>query len=62
MKWVYGSLYDSIDKFASSLGFENAAVALTLAMVPWDNPEDRDSFIEAITGRAPLGGNSGSMG
>ncbi len=62
MKWVYGSLYDSIDKFATSLGYENAGIALTLAMVPWNSPEDRDAFIESITGRTPSGGNSGNLG
>ena len=49
MKWVYGSIYDSIDKFASSFGYDNAGIALTMAMVPWDTPEDRDAFIMEIT-------------
>ncbi len=62
MKWLYGSLYDNIDKFANSLGYENAGIAITLAMVPWNSPEDRDIFIEALTGRTPLGGNSGILG
>jgi hypothetical protein len=57
LKWVYGSIYDSIDKFASSFGYDNAGIALTMAMVPWDTPEDRDAFIESVTGRAPLGGD-----
>jgi hypothetical protein len=57
-KWLYGSLYDSIDKFANSLGYENAAVALQLALVPWDSPEDRDAFISSITGEAPKGGET----
>lgn len=57
-KWLYGSLYDSIDKFANSLGYENAAIALQLALVPWDSPEDRDAFISSITGEAPKGGET----
>jgi hypothetical protein len=57
-KWLYGSLYDSIDKFANSLGYENAAIALQLALVPWDSPEDRDTFISSITGEAPRGGET----
>lgn len=50
MNWTYGSLYDSVDKFATAFGFDNAAVAITLAMVPWDSPEDRDAFIQGVSG------------
>lgn len=57
-KWLYGSLYDSVDKFANSLGYENAAIALQLALVPWDSPEERDAFISSITGEAPKGGET----
>jgi hypothetical protein len=57
-KWLYGSLYDSVDKFANSLGYENAAIALQLALVPWDSPEERDAFIFSITGEAPKGGET----
>jgi len=54
-KWRVGSLYDHIDTFANSLGYENAAIAIKLAMVPWDSTQDRDSFINAITGQLPIG-------
>lgn len=54
-KWREGSLYDHIDQFANSLGYENAAVALSLAMISWDSIEDRNSFIQAITGDSPKG-------
>lgn len=53
-----GSLFDNIDKFATSLGYENAGIALTLAMIPWESADDRDEFIEAITMDVPKGGNS----
>jgi hypothetical protein len=49
VNWTKGSLYDSVDKFATAFGFDNAAVAITLAMVPWDGPEDRDAFIQGVT-------------
>jgi hypothetical protein len=54
-KWREGSLYDHIDQFANSLGYENAAVAITLAMIPWDSIEDRNNFIGALTGDSPKG-------
>jgi hypothetical protein len=56
-KWREGSLYDHIDQFANSLGYENAAVAITLAMIPWDSVEDRNNFIVSLTGDSPKGGN-----
>lgn len=54
--WLPGSLFDNIDKFANSLGYQNAAIALELSMVPWKSPEERDSFITAITGADVKGG------
>ena len=54
-KWREGTLYDHIDQFASSLGYENAAIAISLAMVPWESIQDRNSFIYAITGDSPKG-------
>jgi hypothetical protein len=54
-KWREGSLYDHIDQFANSLGYENAAIALSLAMISWDSIEDRNNFIQAITGDSPKG-------
>jgi hypothetical protein len=55
-EWAPGSLYDNIDVFASSLGFQNASVAIMLAMVPWESVEDRDSFIVSLTEESPRGG------
>jgi hypothetical protein len=57
-EWQPGSLYDNIDRFASSLGYENASIAITLGMIPWESIDDRDDFIETITGDIPKGGNS----
>ena len=56
MKWVENSFFDHLDKFANSLGYENFAIALPLAMVPWDTPEERDRFILAITEDQVQGG------
>jgi hypothetical protein len=55
MEWSPGSLYDNVDKFANSLGYENASIALTLAMIPWDTVDDRDAFIEVLTSEMPMG-------
>ena len=52
-----GSFFDNVDKFANSLGYQNAAIALELAMISWRSPEERDSFIVGITGEDVKGGN-----
>lgn len=54
--WAPGSLFDNIDKFANSLGYQNAAIALELAMVSWKSPEERDAFITGLTGEDVKGG------
>ena len=54
--WLPGSLFDNIDKFANSLGYQNAAIAIELAMQSWESPEDRNAFIYAITGDNIQGG------
>ena len=54
--WLPGSLFDNIDKFANSLGYQNAAIAMELAMLTWKSPEERDQFILAITGDDVQGG------
>lgn len=54
--WLPGSLFDNIDKFANSLGYENAGIAIHLAMQPWESVEDRDAFIQSITGDDVQGG------
>lgn len=54
--WMPGSLFDNIDKFANSLGYQNAGIVMELAMIPWPSPDDRDAFITSITGDDPQGG------
>jgi hypothetical protein len=56
--WRPGGLFDTIDKFASSLGHENAALVMKFAMIPWNSVEDRDRFIASITGEPPKGGTT----
>lgn len=48
-EWMPGSLFDNIDVFANSLGYENAAIAIHLAIQPWKSVEDRNQFIMTIT-------------
>jgi hypothetical protein len=52
-EWAKGSFFDNVDVFASSFGYDNAGIALMLAMVPWESTNDRDSFITAVTGNFP---------
>lgn len=52
-----GSFFDNVDKFANSLGYQNASIAIELAMIPWKSPEERDRFIVSITGEDVKGGN-----
>jgi len=54
-QWTEGTIFDNIDKFANSLGYENAGVVIPLAMIPWQSTDDRDSFIRAITDKDPSG-------
>lgn len=54
--WMPGSLFDNIDKFANSLGYQNAGIIMELSMISWGSPEERDSFIEGITGQDAQGG------
>lgn len=52
-----GSFFDNVDKFANSLGYQNAAIAIELAMIPWKSSEERDRFIVGITGEDVKGGD-----
>ena len=54
--WLPGSLFDNIDKFANSFGYENSGIVMQLAMISWDSPNERDLFIQAITGEDVKGG------
>ena len=55
LEWQPGSLYDNINVFANTLGYENAGIAITLGMIPWESVDDRNMFIEAITDDVPQG-------
>jgi len=35
--------------FADALGYDEPAIVLTLAQVPWQSDEDRDGFIDFLT-------------
>jgi len=52
-----GSFFDNVDKFANSLGYQNAAIVLELSMIPWKSPEERDRFIVGLTGEDVKGGD-----
>ena len=52
-QWVEGTMFDNIDKFASSLGFENAGIVLPLATIPWQSTQDRDAFISMLINGEP---------
>ena len=56
MAFAPGSFFDNVDKFANSLGYQNAAIAMELAKIPWKSPEERDRFIVALTGEDVKGG------
>lgn len=54
--WMPGSLFDNIDKFANSLGYQNAGIVMELSMMSWKSPEERDAFIVSVTGQGAQGG------
>ena len=56
MAWMPGSIFDNIDKFANSLGYQNAGLVMELSMLSWKSTEDRDAFITSITGQDAQGG------
>jgi hypothetical protein len=57
MMFAEGSFFDNVDKFANSLGYQNAAIAMELAAIPWASPAERDMFIASLTGEDVKGGN-----
>jgi len=54
--WMPGSFFDNVDKFANSLGYQNAGVVMELSMMSWNSPEERDAFITSITNAEVQGG------
>jgi hypothetical protein len=57
LTFMPGSFFDNVDKFASSLGYQNAGIVFELAMIPWKSVEDRDAFIMGVTQDDVKGGN-----
>jgi hypothetical protein len=57
LAFMPGTFFDNVDKFASSLGYQNAGIVFELAMIPWKSVEDRDGFIMGITQDDVRGGN-----
>lgn len=53
--FISGSIFDNVDKFANSLGYQNLGIIVKLSLIPWDSVDDRDAFIEAITQEQPQG-------
>jgi hypothetical protein len=49
LAFMPGTFFDNVDKFASSLGYQNAGIVFELAMIPWQSVEDRDAFIMGVT-------------
>ena len=56
--WAKGGVFDNINTFANSLGYENANIAIPLGMIPWKSVEDRDAFVRALTGADPVGSDT----
>lgn len=49
-RWRPGSFLDNLTAAADAVGFENADLAFGLARVEWGTVENRDRFLDAITG------------
>jgi hypothetical protein len=49
LAFMPGTFFDNVDKFASSLGYQNAGIVFELSMIPWKSVEDRDAFIMGVT-------------
>lgn len=54
--FIPGSFFDNVDKFSNSFGYQNAGIAIELAMISWKSVQDRDAFIIGITGQDVQGG------
>jgi hypothetical protein len=50
MQWMENTFFDHLDKFSTALGYENFGIAFSLATVPWQSTDERDSFISSLTG------------
>lgn len=45
----------NVSAFVEALGYDQPAIILSLAEVPWDSDDDRDEFIKYLTREIPNG-------
>jgi hypothetical protein len=43
----------NVSAFVEALGYDEPAIIISLAQVPWDSDEDRDDFIKFLTREVP---------
>jgi len=51
-RWTELSFLDNLAAAADAVGFENADMALGLARVNWQSVQEREEFLQALTGRS----------
>lgn len=51
-RWTELSFLDNLSAAADAVGFENADMALGLARVNWQSVQEREEFLQALTGRS----------
>jgi hypothetical protein len=51
-QWRELSFLDNLAAAADAVGFDNADIALGLARVDWQSVQDREEFLQALTGRS----------
>lgn len=51
-RWRPGSFLDNLSAAADAVGFDNVELAWGLARVRWESIEDREAFLNALTGRS----------
>lgn len=51
-QWTELSFLDNLAAAADAVGFENADMALGLARVNWQSVQEREEFLQALTGRS----------
>jgi hypothetical protein len=44
------ALVDDLDAFTRAFGVENAPMVVYFSMLPWDSGQQRDQFIQDVTG------------
>jgi hypothetical protein len=51
-RWTELSFLDNLAAAADAVGVENADMALGLARVNWQSVQEREEFLQALTGRS----------